>query len=310
MTTGRASRLQGIEAFVMSAETGSFSAAAQRLGITRSAVAKSIARLEQTLGTPLFQRTGGALLLSAEGTAFLDHADAALRELDAGEALISQRRGQVRGNLRVSLPTSFGRLWALPVLLTYARKHPLLTLEVSFEDRFVRLQEEGFDLAVRIGEGPRSSELISRTVARPTSGLYASRAYISEHGKPNGIVDLAEHRIIHFAHEGRWVPWRLLGPDGNTISHTPSASLVISDGEAMRDAVRAGDGIALLPSWLVDGVGADLLPVLESLVFGTPEIRLIWPAGRDRHPRVRGAIDALADALRAEDYRMPQRPDT
>lgn len=295
VTVGRASRLQGLEALVKTVEAGGFASAARALGLTRSAVAKSVGRLESHLGVSLLTRAGRVLRPTPEGQLFLDHAVRALEELDAAEATLSDRRRTVSGSLSVSLPVSFGRRWIAPALLAFAARHPELRLDIGFTDRFVAVEEEGVELAVRIGSGPESGDLMGRTLATQEAFLCAAPAYVERFGAPRAIDDLMAHRCINFARNGRILPWRLRDGSGGIVQVLPPGPHTISHGDAMLDAVLRGHGIARLPTWLVatelgDGRIVQLLP--GSVVEEQP-IRLIWPERRTRHPRVRLAIDAL-----------------
>ena len=299
MTVGRASRLQGLDAFVEAVEAGGFAAAAERLGITRSAVAKAVARLETALGTRLLIRSTRSLQLTAEGQLFFERAAPALQALDEAELALSARRDRVAGPLAVSVPMSFGRRWVLPALLDFAEDHPGLRLDVGFTDRFVRLEEEGVDLAVRIGgtagTGGESGGLVGRTLASQTAHLCAAPGYVGRFGRPETIADLTDHRCINYVRDGQVLPWRLRDAAGRVTAVRPPGPHSISHGEAMRDAVLAGYGIARLPTWLIaDCLDAGtLLVLLPATAVEEQPIRLLWPARRTRHPRVRRAIDAL-----------------
>ncbi len=295
MTNGRASRLQGLEAFVETADAGGFAAAAQRLGLTRSAVAKSVARLEAHLGVRLLVRTTRSVALTPEGQVFFEACARTLNDLDRAEACLSSRRAVVSGELTVSLPVSFGYRWIAPLLLDFAENHPDLRLTLDFTDRFIRPDEEGVDLAVRIGGANESETLISRRLALHHTQICAAPAYVARFGAPASIDDLGRHRCINFAHEGRITPWRLREPDGRERSFRPRSYHTVSHGDALLDAVLAGHGIASLPTWLTApglraGTLVSLLP--EGDTDPTP-IRLLWPERRSQLPRVRAAIDAL-----------------
>jgi DNA-binding transcriptional LysR family regulator len=146
------SHLQGISAFVHAVETGSFTAVAARMGVSKSATGKSVARLEERLGVRLLDRTTRSLSLTAEGQAYYRSCLKVLEELSTAETLLASRKQAVSGTLRVNLPVSFGRLWIMPVLIEVADQNPDLELDVSFTDRRVDLVEEGIDLAVRFGD--------------------------------------------------------------------------------------------------------------------------------------------------------------
>ena len=176
-------RLQGIEEFVAAVEAGSFALAAQRLHVTRSAVAKSIARLEARLNTRLFLRTTRSQSLTEEGHGYYERCRRALAELEAAEAVADVARSTASGLVRLSMPAMLGRLKVGPLLLALARRHPQLSLELSFNDRRVDLAEEGLDLAIRSGELADTDELVARPVGMQWMALCAAPAYLATRPK-------------------------------------------------------------------------------------------------------------------------------
>ncbi len=307
MTAGRASRLQGLEAFAKAAEAGGFAPAARALGITRSAVAKSVGGLESRLGTALFVRVGRTLQLTPEGQGYYERVVRAFEELDAAEATLSDQRRDVAGSLSVSLPVSFGRRWIVPPLLGLADSYPQLRLDLSFTDRFVAMDEEGVDLAVRIGSDLETGDLKARTLATQQAFLCAAPGYVERFGVPQTIEELHAHRCINFAQNGRVLPWRLRDRADAVVKVLPPGPHTVSHGDAMLDAVLSGRGIARLPDWLVAAPlrESQLVHLLPDTVVEEQPIRLIWPERRTRHRRVRLAIDALvAQFTPAPPWRM------
>ena len=170
--------LQGTLAFVQTVEAGSFTAAAQRLRITKSAVGKSVAQLEQRLGVRLLNRTTRSASLTSEGDTYYRACVRALAELDAAQATLASRRQVPSGRLRVDLPLSFGRRCVAPVLFEIAAKFPELAMEISFNDRRVDLIEEGIDLTVRMGDLEDSAGLVARRLYTQRSVLCAAPSYL------------------------------------------------------------------------------------------------------------------------------------
>jgi DNA-binding transcriptional LysR family regulator len=287
--------LQGILPFVRAVEAGSFTLAAERLRVTKSAVGKSIALMEQRLGLRLLNRTTRRLSLTSDGESYYQACVRALAEIDAAQAQLAARKQVPSGRLRVDLPLSFGRRCVAPVLFEVAGQHPGLTLEISFNDRRVDLIEEGVDLAVRMGELDDSFGLMARRLYVQRSALCASPAYLQAHGRPQSIDDLAGHAAIAYGRDGIVQPWTLLDPDGRQHVLRPHARIVLGHGEPMLDAVLAGCGIAWLPTWLM----ADHLRrgeielVLSCGLVETLAAHAIWPATRNLAPKIRVAVDAL-----------------
>lgn len=295
MTTYSASRLQGISVFVQAVEAGSFTAAATRLGVSKSAVGKSVATLEQRLGVRLLDRTTRRLALTAEGADFYQSCLRVLAELDHAEARAASRRREVAGTLRVSLPVSFGRRWVMPVLSQLTRQHAGLGLDVAFTDRAVDLLEDGIDLVVRLGEPGNSAFLSSRSLGHQTSVVCATPAYLDARGTPACAADLAAHACIAFGAQGRTLAWTVPDGRGGTAPLRIVGRHTISDGDALRTAVLESMGIAQLPTWLVADAlqSGALVAVLSPEGVPGPPIHALWPTTRDPAPKIRAAVDAL-----------------
>lgn len=292
-------KLNGVDAFVAAVETGSFAAAAERLHLTRSAVAKTIGRMEARLDTRLFHRTTRNLALTEDGQGYYERCVRALEELRAGEAALESGRREAAGRLRVSLPVLFGRRCVAPVLARLAAEHSKLELDLSFSDLQVDLIDDGFDLAIRNGEIGDGAGLMTRTVSLQRMTVCAAPAYLEAHGRPQGLEDLINHRAITYGRAGRIKTWQFPVGDRAVREVTPPSRLCFDDLEAIADAAEAGYGLAWLPCWLIrERVNAGaLVPLLERvprLVFRT---YALWPETPHLPLRVRFAIDALAAAL-------------
>lgn len=292
-------RLGGIAAFVQAAESGSFALAAERLNLTRSAVGKSIARLEHRLGARLFQRTTRRLSLTDDGQAFYESCLRALHELETAEAALDLGRRCATGRLRVSTAAVFGRHCVAPILTDLAARHPGLELDLSFSDRPVDLIEDGFDLAVRGGAIPDQSGLMMRRLGAQRMIVAASPDYLARHGTPRSLADLAHHEGVVYGRNGQGKPWLFKGPDGRLIEQQIRCRLRFDHIEALIDATLAGAGLGWLPCWLIGPHvrrGA-LVPVLSpDLSIGYP-MYAVWPQSPHLPLRTRLAIDALAAQL-------------
>lgn len=292
--------LNGIEVFVSVVEAGSFSQAAERLHITRSAVAKGIARLEQRLKVQLFHRTTRSQSLTDEGALFHGHCLRALEEIRAGEAALESGKGQVSGSLRVSMPVLFGHLCIAPILLELAQEHPGLALEMSFSDRTVDLLEEGFDLALRNGAPPDTHELVARQLGAHQMVFCAAPAYLKRHGTPQDLDALAQHDAVAYTRLGRILDWQVQ-VDGQVQAFKPKARLRMDDLRAVTDATLAGLGITWLPYWLArdylkSGELCEVLAEQPSISF---PINALWPHTPHMPLKTRLAVDALLAKLPA-----------
>jgi len=298
-------RLTGIEAFVAAVEGGNFAAAAVRLRLTRSAVAKSVARLEARLGTRLFQRSTRSHSLTEDGQAYYERCRRALAELDAADAAVEAGRTAPRGRLRVTAPILLGRELVAPLLLELAAAHPELVLEFMFSDSVVDLVDERFDLAVRSGPLASSSVLAARPLGRQWMGVYASPAYLAGHPSLNSvdamIAAVEYHRFIGYARDTGPQPWQFNDADGRVITFDAPAQVSFSCNslEANKLAALAGLGLTRLPAWLVaDAIEAGtLVRVFEEPVPYGYALQAVWPQARALPPKTRVAIDLLAGRL-------------
>jgi DNA-binding transcriptional LysR family regulator len=297
-----ADHLKGITAFVQAADAGSFTLAAERLGLSKSGIAKSVARLEERLGVRLFNRTTRRFALTVEGQAFHEACVRVLTELEGAEEVLTAHRLRPRGRLRVDLPVVFGQRWVVPVLLDIAARYPELSLEVSLTDRRIDPIEEGVDLVIRIGDLDDSTTLVARRLGLQQSILCASAAYLDEHGCPASLDALDAHSCIVFGRGGQTLPWWFLNGKGEPVAKTVVGRLSFNHSDAIRDAALAGQGIALLSTWLIadDFREGRLVKVLP----GTPTrgfpIHALWPHARQMSPKIRVVVDELANRFLPE----------
>ena len=286
--------LTGIVAFVRTAETLSFVAAGAQLGISASAVGKSIARLEESLGVRLFHRTTRRVSLTEEGTLFLDRCRRILDDLRDAEAMLSHAARAPRGRLRVSLPT-IGYRFLLPVLPEFRRLYPDVELDLDFNDRLVDIVEEGFDAVIRSGTLTDSS-LMVRRLGPFRFVLCASPAYLAGRGVPSVPKDLATHDGVHFRFPatGKLQEWLIAGD----AVHVPSA-LTCNNMEAVHAAAIGGLGIAYMPDFLAQEaikVGT-LRAVLGGYLVDPGQFSIVWPSSRHLSTRLRAFADFLCEKL-------------
>ncbi|HEY0120197.1 MAG TPA: LysR family transcriptional regulator [Rhizobium sp.] len=291
--------LNGIPEFVEAAEAGGFSAAAARMNLSRSAIGKTIAKLERRLSVRLFHRTTRTQSLTDEGQAFYERCRRALDEIQSGEAMLESGKREVTGRLRISMPVLFGRRCIAPLLMELARTHPNLELDLSFSDRVVDLLDEGFDLAIRNGTLRDSAGLATRRVARHRMVVCASPAYLAKRGTPQTIADLDGYELIAYARTSEASMWIFPQANGPDVEYTPRTRLRFDDLEAMADAAAAGMGAAWLPCWLIrDQVQAGrLTPVLTHMSGLTFHAHAVWPQTPHLPLKMRAVIDLLAARL-------------
>jgi len=286
--------LAGITVFVTAAHSDHFTQAADRLGLTKSAVGKSIARLEQRLGVKLFHRTTRLTRLTADGEAYLAACTSAMEEITAAQAALSSSNQVLKGRVHIDMPVAFGRRVVLPALVDIARPHPGLQLSLTFTDATSDLLAEDVDIAIRFGTLKDTGQLVARRLASQPRVICASPDYLREHGEPTRLAEIAAHRCVVGALRGPPMVW-YIQDQGVEKRITPPATHQISDGEAMVDAAMQGLGLAQLPISMVrDPVGDGRLRlVLHQYAGSQIDIHAIWPKRAHLSPRVRYIVDGL-----------------
>ncbi|MGG4664492.1 LysR family transcriptional regulator [Providencia vermicola] len=291
--------MNSIPIFVVVAESSSFSQAAEKLHVTRSAVAKTISRLEKRLGVTLFNRTTRSQSLTDEGSLYYESCRRALNEIKMAEDILEGGKLQANGKLRVSVPVLLGHLCISPLLSALAKEHPKLELEISFSDRQVDLSEEGFDLAVRIGSLPDSSSLIARKLASHTMVFCASPDYFQRAGEPVSAEELKQHTGIAYIHSGHILKWQVKNKSGEISEINPPARLMMDDMQAIKDIALTGGGIAWLPYWLVREqlANGSLKEILKDQSPTSWPVYAVWLRKPNLSLKVRIAIDKLVSSL-------------
>ncbi|HEY3145706.1 MAG TPA: LysR substrate-binding domain-containing protein, partial [Dongiaceae bacterium] len=280
--------------FVQAVEAGSFTLAAVRLGVSKSAVGKSIARLEQRLGVKLLNRTTRQLRLTAEGESFYQSCLRALSELEEAQALLASRRRVPSGRVRIDIPVSFGRVCVAPVLLDLSRRYPELSLEITFTDRRVDLLEEGVDIVVRMGRLEDSTGLVARRLYTQRSAICAAPSYLKAEGRPRTLDDLEHYACINYGRENYLATWQGMDESGSVRSFAPRGRLVLGHGEAILDAVLQGHGLTFLPTWLIaEHLRQGSLELVFPDVIDNLAVHALWPKARDLAPKIRVVVDEL-----------------
>ena len=280
-----------MEIFARIVAQGSMTAAGQSLGISPAVVSKRIKKLEQRLGTRLMQRSTRQIALTEVGQDFYERVQAILEQVDEAEAAVSQRSKQAQGRLKISAPTSFGRMHIAPHLGDFLKDNQDLSVDLHLSDEFIDLIADGFDLAIRVGALPDST-LVARRLAPIHRVLCASPSYLERHGVPESIAALDEHVCLAAQNQD---PWRLEGPQGQELvrAHGP---LRTNSSEVVRSAVIAGLGIALRSTWdvadeLRDGRLKIVLP--EWRASAHVGLYAVYPSRRYLPAKVRLFVDYL-----------------
>ncbi|NIF59116.1 LysR family transcriptional regulator [Enterobacter sp. Ap-916] len=287
--------LGSLRVFVAIVESGSFVAGGKALGLTRSAAGKAIARLEAQLETRLFHRTTRSVALTRDGYGFYERCAQILQDSEEAEASVRQNFSSPGGVLRLSVPETWGKVVLLPFLKHFMAAYPRLDIEVNFTDRVVDLVAEGFDLSLRLGDLPKDSQLIARTVQRIRPHLFASPDYLASSGIPGSPEDLRLHQRLIYGLSPQTTNWTLFTASNESVLVEGHSRIRFDSGEAICAAAVAGLGIAFLPAFLVarDVAEGTLVPVLSEL-GGTPlTVNVVYPNRKHLAAKVRLFIDSL-----------------
>lgn len=292
--------LSGFVVFNRVAETRSFVAASQSLGISASAVGKRVARLESRLGVRLFHRSTRSITLTAEGLLFLERSRRILAEIEATEQELSQASETPRGRLRISLPQVTGLV--MPALADFMALYPQVELDLEFTDRMVDIVGEGFDVVMRGGQ-PQDSRLNAKFLGHFQHCLVASPAYLEQRGTPLHPRDLAAHTCLHyrFPSSGKLETWPLRQDDPEQAHDIP-ISMVCNHVETRICFAINNRGITCLPDFAVrrELAAGTLVSVLDDFIERRGSFYLLWPSGRQVPPKLRVFIDFMLERVLAE----------
>lgn len=287
--------LNGLLAFVRSAESRNFVTAAERLGVSASAVGKSVTRLEAKLGVRLFNRSTRRLSLTDEGTLFFERCQRIVGELEEAEAELARITDTPRGKLRVSLP-AIGYRMLLPILAEFTRRYPDIELDLDFNDRLIDVIAEGVDAVIRSGD-LIDSQLKSRTLGPFRLVLVAAPGYLAQRGTPLRPIDLEQHACLRYRFPAgtQLQEWKL---DGDTPLRLKTA-LTCNNLEALIFAVTQGLGIAYVPDFVVRDAlhRGHLVTVLDDYLTERGKFSVLWPSSRHLLPKLRVFVDFLAEHL-------------
>jgi DNA-binding transcriptional LysR family regulator len=289
--------LGSLNAFVRAAETRSFTVAGRQLGVSSSAIGKSVARMEERLGVRLFHRSTRSITLTAEGALFLDRCRRIFSEIEAAELELSQTLEAPRGTLRVGLPL-VGMLM-IPTLAAFMRTYPEIMLDLDFSDRIIDVIEEGFDAVVRFADAG-DTRLMSRALGTYRRRLVAAPAYLAAKGVPKTPDDLKAHACLHhkFPTSRRFEQWPVPPEQAGVEIELPKTA-VASTLEPLIYMAEQGLGIAYLPDFAIgrqlrEGL---LVTVLDDYTDRSGPLRVLWPSSRHLAPKLRAFVDFLAANL-------------
>jgi DNA-binding transcriptional LysR family regulator len=286
-------RFDGMKALVTAVDEGGFAAAGRKLGLSRVQVSRQVTALEDHLGAQLLVRTTRTMALTEAGQVFVERARVLVDFMAEAEAAAGDLTGELKGLLQINAPMTFGVSHIAPAVNDFMREHPDITVSLNVNDRFVDPYEEGFDITLRIGELQPSS-LIARKICPIRRLMCANPGYLEDRGRPRTPADLADHAILHYGHMGNEMHWPLRGL-GNSNRLPVAPVLCSNNGDVLKLASSSGQGIALLPAFIVadELASGALVPVLEGFEPAPIALHAIYPPDRYRPAKTRAFVDFL-----------------
>ncbi len=294
--------LNDLVLFAAAVEHGGFAAASRRLGVPKSTISKRVAELEEELSARLIHRTSRSFTLTELGRDFYEHARAALIETEAAEAVVRRRQAEPSGTVRITASVPTAQMHLAPHLPALSQTYPQLRVQVEVTDRFVDLVQEGIDIAVRDHFAPLpDSGLVQRSLRTDRIVLVAAPDYLDQASALESPEDLARHDGLLTGASA--TSWRLVGPDAQTQSATPSPRMVANETTVLIGAAIAGLGVVCLPESFCRDAIADgrLRRVLPHWTAGTVTTTLVMPHRRGQLPAVRATVDVLARCIGADE---------
>lgn len=284
-------KVKAISIFVEVADSGSFSAAAQRLGVVNSVVSKNISELEQWLGKKLVYRSTRSMRLTQDGLKCLPEMETVLAQLDAMESRLAEKEGVLRGSVSMTAPMYLGQHHLLPIVTEFKALHPEVDIYLNLSDRRVDIIEQGYDLALRVSQMP-DSDFVSRRLRNMVLKLVASPSYIDNHGKPGLLEALKTHHCLIEGDRVGSTRWRFKDERGRRRSVAVTGKTQSNLGESIKGFCLAGQGIAQLPSFFVDGniASGELIELLPEFALDDFYIHLLYQKAASSNAAVAALI--------------------
>ena len=295
-------RLAGLDLFIRVVETGSFSKAADDLGIAQPTATKAVAAIEGRLGARLLHRSTRGITPTEVGALYYEKCKRISRDVEDAENLATLLQSGIGGQIRISTSLAFGRRIMVPLALRYMREHPAVRIDLAFDDRYVDLVEQGVDLAIRMGR-LADSTLGARYLGTNPWVMVASPAYLAEHPAPRVPADLAQHHCVIYSSVQGDDRWSFTGPSGEEVSVPVSGRLRTNNLSAVLAAARAGMGLAVLPWYAARESVADasVVPALTDHVLPAQDVHAVYPSPKLVSTKVISFIGFVQHAL-AEDW--------
>lgn len=299
-------RIAGVQLFIRVVETGSFSRAASEVGITQPTATKAVAAMEARLGARLLHRSTRGVTPTEVGALYYEKCKLIARDIEDADNLATLLQSRVVGTLRISTSVAFGRRVIVPLVLRYMREHPAVNVDLSFDDRYVNLVEQGVDLAVRMGR-LADSTLGARYLGTNPWLMVAAPSYLRAKGTPRKPADLAKHACLVYSSVQGDDRWTFAGPAGEPVSVAVKGPLRSNNLSAVLAAARGGMGVAILP-WYVarESVAEKVVqPILTDYGVPAQEMHAVFPSPKLVPSKVTSFIAFLQNALGGEWWRAP-----
>ncbi len=294
-------KLALMEIFVRIVDTGSFSAVARELRTTQPTVSKQMTALEQRLNTRLLNRSTRSLGLTDAGTAYYERCRRVLAQVQSAETNLGELQALLSGTLTVNSSVAFGQMFLTALVLEFQKLHPEIAVDLTLNDRYIDLVEEGIDVALRFGRLLDSS-LIARRLASSPLVVVAAPSYLQKHGAPQHPADLTQHSCLRYTYLSTRNEWVFPSPAGE-VRVRVTGKFRSNNGYALRDAMLAGHGIASMPLIFIQQelrLGK-AVPLLQAFAAPPLPVNAVYSSGRFVSAKVRGFIDFLH-------HRLPQIP--
>jgi DNA-binding transcriptional LysR family regulator len=301
-------RITGVQLFIRVVETGSFSKAAAELGITQPTATKAMAAIERRLGARLLHRSTRGVTPTEVGARYHEKCKLIAHEIDEADNLVTLMQSTVGGTLRISSSVAFGRRVVTPLVLRYMAAHPEVTIDLSFDDRYVDLVAQGVDLAIRMGRLADSS-LGARFLGTNPWVLVASPDYLQRSGEPIVPADLARHACLVYSSVQGDDRWGFSGPTGEALSVPVKGRLRSNNLSALLEGAREGLGLAMLPWYVAHEAVADgsVRPVMTDHRLPHQDMHAVFPSPRLVPQKVTSFITYLQQALDGEWWKGSSR---
>jgi DNA-binding transcriptional LysR family regulator len=280
--------------FVAVVEQAGFSAAAEVLNTSRGSVSKKIAELERHLGARLLNRTTRSMRLTEAGRTYYESVLSILEAIDRSEHVVAGYSDTAKGVLRVTAPVSFGIRFVGPAVGDFCRQHRDMQVDLALSDRFVNLLDEGFDLAIRIGQMDDST-LVAQRLGTVRVGIYASPGYVRYHGTPVSPSDLKQEHCLRYRNRDGGRQWLLNSPDGQLIEVAARGAVSSNSGECLATLAAAGLGVVLLPDFIAEPfvLSGQLQAILPDYQPRSAGIFAVYPSRRFVPAKVRLFIEQM-----------------